>query len=334
MRQAHLAVFFTLIGVAVFCQGNVQAQSAGGGAVYSFLGLPAGVQQTTVGGETTSLIGNDLSVAYTNPALLRAEHHQQLSLSFTPMPAGIKQYFATAAFHHAKSATNFAAQVKYVGYGTLQQTDPSGNSYGNFNPRDYLLQITASRRYLEKWHYGASLKFIQSNYGMFRSNALAVDLGLNYYDSTRKFQAGLVMKNMGTQLRSYSGAGAENLPFDLQFGITKRLAKAPLQFSLTARELHRLILFKPDSTVSVADQVFQHFVIGAQGYIGSHVEIGMGYNHLRRKELMIPSTANGLTGFSMGLGILLTRFQIRYARSIYSSNKGYHQIGLSVSLQQ
>ncbi|HEY8397798.1 MAG TPA: type IX secretion system protein PorQ [Flavihumibacter sp.] len=328
IRLSILLIFLSGLGGI----HSVHAQSAGGRAVYSFLGLPAGVQQTALGGENVSTFGSDLALSAANPALLRANHSQNISLSFTPMPAGIKQFFAAGAYTPEGAATNFAMQVKYIGYGSLQATDPAGNNYGEFNPRDYLLQFSASRRYLGRWHYGAALKFIQSNYGAYRSSAIAMDIGLNYYDSSAGFQYGMVMKNMGFQLRSYSGEGSENLPFDLQLGITKRLARAPLQFSLTARELHRLILFKPDSSRSTLDQVAQHFVLGAQAFVGQHIELAMGYNHLRRKELMIPSTANGLTGFSTGIGLLFTRFQIRYAHAWYTSSKGYHQIGLGCSL--
>ncbi len=308
------------------------AQTAGGQAIFSFLRLPTGAQQSSVGGETTSLISRDLGIIHQNPALLRPFHHSQLSLSFTPMPAGIQQYYLAAAVYKEKIATAFAVQVQYIGYGSIMQTDPSGNELGNFNPRDYQVQLTASRRYLDKWHYGGSLQFIQSNYGAYRSSGMAITLGMNYFDSTRQFQAGLVMKHMGIQLRNFVPGQTENLPFELQAGITKRLARAPLQFSVTLRDLHRLILYKPDSTISTADQIFQHVVLGAQAFIGDKIELGVGYNHLRRRELSIANTSNGLTGFSLGAGILINRFQFRYARSFYTNVKGYHQVSINYDL--
>ncbi|WP_290792092.1 type IX secretion system protein PorQ [Flavihumibacter sp. UBA7668] len=327
--------FLSLMVFLLICLGagsTLFAQNAGGQAIYSFLRLPISAQQTSIGGENVSLISRDLSLAHANPALLRPYHHSQLSLSFTPMPAGVKQYYLGAAFYKEKITTSFAAHVQYIGYGSIQQTDPSGNQFGTIQPRDYQIQVAASRQYLEKWQYGTSLQFIQSNYGAYRSSALAINIGLTYFDSASQFQAGLVMKNMGTQLSSFTNEGIENLPFDLQLGITKRLNNAPLQFSVTLRDLHRLVLFKPDSSISTADQIFQHVVLGAQAFIADKIELGIGYNHLRRRELIIPNTTNGLTGFSMGLGVLLNRFQLRYARSFYSNAKGYHQMGMTFHL--
>lgn len=330
-RQNYLSLI-VFLSICLGAGSTLFAQNAGGQAIYSFLRLPVATQQTSIGGETVSLISRDLSLVHSNPALLRPYHHSQLSLSFTPMPAGVKQYYMGAAFYKEKIATSFAGQVQYIGYGNIQQTDPSGNQFGTIHPRDYQIQVAASRQYHEKWQYGTSLQFIQSNYGAYRSSALAITIGLTYFDSARQFQAGLVMKNMGTQLRSFTNEGIENLPFDLQLGITKRLSKAPLQFSVTVRDLHRLVLFKPDSSISTVDQVFQHVVLGAQAFLADKIELGIGYNHLRRRELIIPNTANGLTGFSMGLGVLLNRFQLRYGRSFYSNAKGYHQIGINFHL--
>ena len=51
------------------------------------------------------------------------------------------------------------------------------------------MQLSASRTYLQKWKYGATIKFISSNYGRYRSNGLAIDIGLLYTDSANLFSA-------------------------------------------------------------------------------------------------------------------------------------------------
>jgi len=53
---------------------------------------------------------------------------------------------------------------------------------------------------------------------------------------------------MGTQLSTYNGTAVkEELPFDLQAGISKRLENAPFQFSVTAHHLHRFDIFYNDT---------------------------------------------------------------------------------------
>src|SRR5207245_947832 len=114
-----------------------------------------------------------------------------------------------------------------------------GNIYGNFHPSDYVVQVSAAREYKERWNYGATLKFIHSNYGQYRSSAIAMDIGITYTDSANGLQAALVAKNMGGQIKRYTGTSSGDLPFDLQLGISKRLAHAPIQFSATVFQVHR-----------------------------------------------------------------------------------------------
>jgi hypothetical protein len=317
-------------------------QTLGGNAVYNFLKLPGSPQLTALGGLTTSNLSRDIALSAHNPALLRDEMHGQLLASFNLFYAGMKNMHAMAGYHHEPWKTNFTAAINYFHYGDAIQTDPSGNVLGSFRGNDYTVSVSASRQYLERWHYGATIKFIGSNYGMYTSYGLALDFGLNYIDTANLLQIGFVAKNMGLQLKTYAGTG-EDLPFDLQIGITKRLLKAPLQFSFTAQRLHQFDILYRDTTFNIDNygnpgksgfitKLFRHFVFAAQGYIGEKVELTVGYNVLRQAELSIQNTNNGLTGFSFGAGVLLKKMQVRYARSQYQNGVGYNQFGLNVEL--
>lgn len=242
--------------------------------------------------------------------------------------------------------SNFAFGVHYLDYGTISQTDAAGNVLGSFRPGDYVIQLSASRKHLEKWYYGASFKFINSNYGLYRSNGIAMDAGVTYYDSTQFVQLSLVLKNMGTQLQKYQGAQSEKIPFDLVIGITKRLQKAPLQFSITAHHLHRFNLLYNDTAYNssngfnqtegkfTVEKMVRHFVFATQLFIGEKVEVTAAYNHLRRAELNLYHSTNGLNGFSLGLGVLFNKIQIRYARAYYQNNTAYNHFGLNLHLHE
>jgi hypothetical protein len=174
-----------------------------------------------------------------------------------------------------------------------------------------------------------------------------MDIGVTYVDSANLWQASLVAKNMGAQLKQYAGSSSGDLPFDLQVGISKRLAHAPLQFSLTIDQLQQFntryndTLFNgemglaPDSKKKkyIFDKFFRHVTLAVQLYIGDKVELTAGYNYLRRKELNITNAGNGLNGFSMGVGVLFKKIQIRYARSYYQNNSSYNQFGLNLRLK-
>ena len=320
------------------------AQTIGGSSVFNFLNLPNTPQLTALGGVNISNITSDIGMAFNNPALLRAEMHAQLNTVFNSMYAGIKHYHLSGAYTSNSLKTNFAAGIHYLNYGSIAQTDASGNMLGSFRPGDYAVQVTASKRYLNHWHYGASFKFINSNYGLYRSKGVAMDAGVSYYDTSQRWQLSLVMKNMGFQLREYTDSRPDDLPFDIQVGFTKRLQNAPIQFSLTAHHLHQFNIIYNDTLFNnengfggknqekFFDNLFRHVVFATQVYAGERLELTAAYNYLKRKELNIAGTANGLTGFSLGVGVLFKKLSVRYARGYYQNNTGYNQFGLTLRL--
>ena len=315
-------------------------QFLGGSNTYNFIELPPTPQLSSLGGINVSNRTNDVGLTMNNPSLLREEMSGQLHASFNLMYAGIKNLSLVGGYSVQKWKTNVGFGISYLDYGNIDATDPSGNIIGNFNASDFLFKLIASRAYEEYWHYGFAVNFIHSAYAQYRSSALALDAGVVYYDSLRQMQVSLALKNMGVQLKTFVPGTHEELPFDMQIGISKRLKKAPIQFSATAHHLHQFNLMYNDTAsaanggqsgnTSAFNKVFQHFVFAAQFYIEDKIEISAGYNILRRTELRIDNTTNGFTGFSMGLGFTSKKLQFRYARSWYQNNTAYNQFGINI----
>lgn len=82
------------------------------------------------------------------------------------------------------------------------------------------------------------------------------------------------------------------------------------------------------------DKLLSHLVLSTTIYAGDRVEVQVGYNFLRRKELNISNAGNGLNGFSIGAGVMLGKLSIRYARAFYQSNSAFNQLGLNMKLNQ
>ena len=337
---------FVILLVLLFTSFIAGAQTLGGSSVFNFLRLPNTPQLTALGGVNVSTITHDVGMSFNNPALLREDMHAQLTTVFNSMYSGIKNYHAMFGFHERKTATNFAAGVLYFDYGSLAQTDAAGNVSGNFRPADYAAQVSASRSYLSRWNYGLTFKYLHSNYGMYRSSGIALDAGAAYFDSARLLQVSIVAVNMGMQLSKYTGSTGDELPFDMQIGITKRLQNAPIQFSVTAHHLQRFNIlyhdtafnndngFDKQSSSPTIDKIMRHLIIATQVFVGDKVELTAAYNHLRRTELNIAGSANGLNGFSMGAGFLFAKIQIRYARAYYQSTTAYNQFAISLRLNE
>lgn len=338
MLRAALLIFSFLLLQKPF------AQTLGGNSVFHFLKLSNTPQLTALGGINVSHTSNDVGLAFNNPALLKKDMHSQMNAVFNSFYSNITAYHLSVGYYHPKLNTNFSWGLHFFNYGKTSQTDASGNILGDFRPTDWVMQVSASRSYLEKWNYGATLKFISSDYGHYSSNGVATDIGVLYVDSSKLFSASVLVKNLGFQLKKYEGTDADDLPFDLQVGITKKLTNAPFGFSITAHHLHQFDTRYNDDVFnnengfsgsnSLFDKLFRHIVLATGIYPDEKLEFTIGYNFLRRKELNIGNGDNGLNGFSIGAGVLLNKMQIRYARAYYQNNTAYNQLGLNLKLNE
>jgi hypothetical protein len=319
----------------------------GGNSTFNFLKLSNTPQLTALGGVNISQTSNDIGLAFNNPALLRPEMHTQINTVFNDFYSGIKVYHLSWGYHLKKMNTNIAGGIHYFDYGHLSETDASGNILGRFSPRDWSVQLAASRQYLSRWHYGMNVKFINSSYAQYTSNGIALDAGVHYTDSSKLFSASVLVKNLGFQLKKYAGSRSEELPFDLQLGATIKLRNAPLAFSLTAQRCNRFNIRFEDTLFNnengftgggyknfTLGKLTDHLVFGTTIFITKNIEAIVGYNFLRRRELNIGNTGNGLNGFSMGAGVKLGKLWFRYARAYYQSGTAFNQIGLNMQLNQ
>lgn len=345
MAYFRKALYSRIIIWLLLLSVNASAQTLGGNSVFNFLKLSNTPQLTALGGINVSQTSNDVGLVFNNPALLKPSMHTQMNAVFNSFYSGIKAYHLSLGYRNEKINTNFSWGLNYFGYGNTSETDASGNVLGKFRPTDWVMQVSASRTYMEKWHYGATLKFISSNYGQYSSNGLAIDVGILFHDSSKLFSVAIVAKNMGTQLKKYEGTDPDDLPFDLQIGFTKRLVSAPFGFSLTAQRIHQFNINYNDTTFNNEngfdnssekkfsfDKLLNHLVLATTIYAGDRVEVMAAYNFLRRKELNISNAANGLNGFSLGAGVMLGKLQVRYARAYYQSNTAFNQLGLNMKL--
>lgn len=327
------------------CIGS-DAQVLGGNSVFNFMRLSNTPQLTSLGSVNISQPTDDVGMGFNNPALLKASMHSQMNAVFNNFYGGIKVFHLSMGYRSEKLNTNFLWGLNYFSYGSTAETDAGGNILGKFRPVDWVMQVSASRSYLEKWNYGATLKFISSNYGQYRSNGIATDIGVLFTDTVKLFSASVMIKNLGFQLKKYN-AEQEELPFDLQAGITTRLAKAPLGFSLTAQRLHQFDILYNDTIFNNEngyestnagkfsfDKLLSHLVLSTTIYVGDKIEVQAGYNFLRRKELNTGNAGNGMNGFSIGAGVMLGKLNIRYARAYYQSNTAFNQFGLNMKLNQ
>lgn len=341
MIRGKIITLFLLL----LCQ--IALAQKGGESTYSFLGLANAARVAALGGEVVSLRDGDINMVFHNPALLTYEMHNNLSLNYVNYFAGVNYGYASYAYS-VSDIGNFGAGMHYVNYGTFDRTDELGNIQGTFKASEYALNLFYSRSFLDSaLTAGVNLKPIFSSLEQYTSFGLAVDLGVSYHLSSSLTTFGLVLKNMGAQITSYT-ANRESLPFEIQAGITQGLAHAPFRFTLTFQHLERwdLSYTLQDDDVSFsggdsetsgfdafADNLMRHVVLGTEFLIGKNFHVDLGYNYKRRKEMMV-NARPGMVGFSAGFGFRVSKFHFSFGRASYHLAGGTSHFSLTTNLSE
>mgnify|MGYP003296496209 CR=1 FL=1 len=284
------------------------AKAQGGESAFNFLRLPYSSRAAALGGSNISVVDDNLSLSMHNPALLINAADKTIDLSFMTYMSGSK--VAGAAFNKTfgeRSAGAVAA--RYVDYGKFDGYTQDNIFTGTFRAMDMELSVMYSYLFSERWSGGVAGKFIYSQYESLNSLAIGVDLGINYYNPENDFSASLAIKNLGGQVMTFEEEH-EIMPIDIQLGITKRLAHAPILLSVTLTDLHRwrsTDFYNADGSKDNFGQLLmKHIVLGADILIGDNFYASVGYNYRMSKEL---STGKGLSGFSLGAGLHINRIK-------------------------
>lgn len=278
-------------------------------AAFQFLQLPSSSHAAALGGDNTSIIEDDVTLAYHNPALLA--NVSGSTLSFNYMSYLQRTHVASAAYNMLvgdRSALAFGAH--YLNYGSMKNTDAEGNIIGNFSAKDMALMTTYSFDFSDRLSGGVTGKLIYSNYEQVYSLAVGVDLGLNYYNPETMLSVSVVARNLGGQVKTYDGT-QEPLPFNLLVGFSKTLAHAPIRLSLTLTDLNR---WQAEDFYNTGDDswkalLLKHFILGADLFPTPNTYVSLGYNLLLRSELK-HNTKRSLEGFSIGGGIQTQRIKV------------------------
>jgi len=311
---------------------GAKAQITGGNGTFKFVTLPMSARIAATGGINNSISDADVSFFTQNPALLNAQQHGRLHLQQNFYLIGTNQL--SAAYGRSVSKVGWTgAAIQYVNYGDIDMTNASGTVEGKVKASDLMFSLGAARPINEQLSYGLSVKYTRSKYAEFTGEAFMADVGFAYRDTARGLTASLVGKNIGTEVNRFFPGVNEDLPFDIQFGVSKRLTHTPFLFSLNAHHLtawniryddpslRQTDAFISDTTAKdknyFADKLMRHFVIGSEIYLGKVLRVNLGYNHLRRKEMGFEAR-NSLSGFSFGLQLALRKWGVSYAYSLYN----------------
>ena len=348
MKTSYIYISFILLIFTLHLSAQV-----GGSATYSFLNLTPSAQVAALGGKVNAVPGSDPSLAFYNPGLLDSTANNYLSLNFVNLFAGINYGYAAYSRSY-RGIGNFAAGIHYINYGKFTGADESGLLTNNFTAGEYAFNLSYSRflPWLDSTLLiGVNVKPLLSVFERYTSYGLLADLGVTYRHPDHLLTAALVLRNMGGQLTPYSDGGREPVPFEIQLGLSQRLQHAPFRVSLLLQHLERLRMgynkINPNPAPGqipvkeenlkrgfdlILDETMRHLLLGVECFPFQGLTLRASYNYNRRQEMKV-ATRTGMTGFSWGLGIHVSRFYIDYARSSWHLAGASNHFSISINLQ-
>jgi hypothetical protein len=314
MKKSVFTLLFALLATAI-CAQESQTE-------YNFLRLPVSAHAAALGGDNITIIEDDPSLIFNNPALLSSVSDKSLNLNYMNYMSGVN-YGSASYTRVLKEKATVAAGVQYINYGTMKEMDENNVQTGTFSANEISIQGFFSYNLTQRLVGGITAKFITSHIANYNSLGMGVDLGLNYYDPDLDLSLSAVAKNLGGQLKAYNDT-YEKMPFDLQIGASQRLRGAPFRLSLSLVDLNHM------------DYKFiNHFVAGVDVILSPQIYIAGGYNFRRANEMKIgdsdAKSSHG-AGLSLGAGVQLDRFKLNLAYAKYHVSSSSIVLNVSYSL--
>ena len=327
---------------------HLQAQSGGLGT-YSFLKLSNSARMTAIGSASLSVKDHDLGLALYNPSLITPQMDNHISLNFVDYFSDI--HYGSAAYSKTlEDYGSFTAGIKYINYGRFTNADATGETYGSFFAGEYALILGWGRQLDSSFSIGANLKNIYSSLFEYKSYGIAVDVSGSYFNSDRDLAASLIFKNIGRQLVKYRDGDREQMPFEIQLSMSKKLEKAPIRFFLIGENLQKYDLTYNEphyaqpttdpltgeplperKALKHLDKFFRHIVGGAEFSPGKNLTFSLGYNYRRSKEMRVPTRVSTV-GLSWGLAVKVAKIRFAYARQAYHLSGSPNHITITTNL--
>jgi len=330
------SVFTLVLLCAVSLCGQI-----GGDFAFQFLQLSPSARATALGGVANAVSDGDIGLAYYHPAMLSEETHQAIGFHHSFYAAGISHGLVSYGSTLGNTGIHAQGGIQYIDYGSFDGFNTQGEATAAFEAGDIAIFVGASRAIYEKLTAGVNIKFVQSNLGNYSSAAVAMDLSFIYHDDVQNLGLSLLVRNVGVQISSFDEV-EENLPLDIQLGITKRLKYLPFRVGAVLHTLNRWDLGyddprldepgslfgteETDSELSFLNKFSRHLVLNGEFLLGpkENFNLRFSYSNQRRAELQVASFRN-LAGFAFGFGLRANRFHIDYgARILHVAGTAHH----------
>jgi len=214
----------------------------------------------------------DANSQYMNPSEFAfAQNKWGFSLSFVPwlrqLVSDVNLVYLSG-FYQLDSTQAIGGSFRYFSMGQIALTGVNGGPIRSFNPNEFAVDFSYSRKLSDYFSSGVALRYIRSDLAggigttssdatiYSAGNALAADVSFYYQnilggeESPNSMAAGLNMSNIGSKISYDHGATKEFLPANMKLGVTftRHIYNfSSISFSL---DFNKLLVPTPSNTVT------------------------------------------------------------------------------------
>jgi len=269
--------------------------------------LNFGVGARAVGlGENYAAVSNDATAVYWNPAGLSQIEKKCVSVMHAVWFEDI--FYDWGSYVQPIKNSMLGVGVQYVSYGSITETDETGQEGSSFTSYDMAGIISYSREIFNT-PVGLNIKYIFSKINDETATAVAADIGCMYKLLDERLSLGLNLQNIGTKMKYIDEE--DPLPFNIKVGGAYSILKS----WLIAIDLN----FPNDNEMIYGIGSEYNYKINNDLSVSGRA----GYNS-RSNET---GNMNGMTG---GLGVNYKKYNIDYSFMPFGNLGNTHRISLGI----
>ena len=312
---------------------------------FSFLNTETSSRSLAMGGDLISIYDNDILLAQKTPSILNTDMNNELGFSFVDYFSDI----SLVSFNYAKNFKKIGClSLGFISadYGDFTSTNEVGEQDLSFSASDQIINFGFARKINQKINLGFNINFFNSSYERYKSSSITSNISTTYHSFENNFNSTLLFKNIGRQIKGYTSLN-EKIPFEIQFGISKKLEHLPFRYSIVLNNLNKFDISNDYSLnsftnnesgeidlvdESFAKTILRHIIIsGELNLFNDNLFLRGGFNFQRRFNMTIDSYG-GLVGFSFGVGMKVSKITLSYSRSSYHLSGQLNSFSFSTNL--
>ncbi len=332
----------------IFMTISLHAQ-IGGEGTFTSLNLPYSARHVGLGGNAINAMDDDLSIGLHAPSLLNVNSHKRAVFSHSILASGINY----GQFGYAQKIGDnkfWSTSFRYASYGKMDYTLPTGEIAGDFYAGDMIASAGYGHHVNEVVSVGANLNFAFSTLETYQAFGMTLDFSgtLNFADKNTVVTA--LIRNAGMQFSGYVNKNRERISPNPMIAISHKLEHAPFRLTLLAQHLNRWDItyvdpneqpYKDPFTNELIEpkranflgKTMHHLVFQVEALFGKHFHIRAAFDYRQREEMKITNRA-GMSGFSLGFGVMLKKFQFQYGFNAISAAGFNNMFTLSTNINE